>query len=242
MATSKELLRAIENGARIETNQGHPVEYAPRQKGDRKPWRYQEGSSFYRYTAANCVAVAPAEAEEKEENVIEKIDMEGINHSMKRVTTAVQELGQKITPEVIEALRYLRNTPHHGTADMVNVLDNAGIFSLIDEATGYDVDPAPERVSKCTCGHSRVSFPAALGEDMHAAGCPGDPAEWGDMAYAPVGSPEWERRMNTPAGAYATSPRPTGFERNQMAARVSKCTCPAAMAHHFPHCPSYKEN
>lgn len=26
--------------------------------------------------------------------------------------------------------------------------------------------------SACTCGHSRVKFPVALGKDMHALNCP----------------------------------------------------------------------
>lgn len=86
-----------------------------------------------------------------------------------------------ITPEMIEALRTLRTTSHEMSLKLVKALatlDNAGIFAPIDEATGYDVDPAPERVSKCDCwpiiDRTRVG---------HNPGCPGDPEEWGDMAY-----------------------------------------------------------
>jgi hypothetical protein len=87
-----------------------------------------------------------------------------------------------ITPEVVQALRYLRNPNTLYPSKMVdalNVLDNAGIFAAIDEATGYDIDPEPERVSKCTC-------PPEMADHLfvkHLTGCPGDPAEWGDSAF-----------------------------------------------------------
>jgi hypothetical protein len=92
----------------------------------------------------------------------------------------------KITPEIITALQVLRNssgTP--GTAHQsamksaIDILDNAGIFAAIDEATGYDVDPEPERVSRCTCPQGGFTRPTGT----HRTGCPGDPAEWGDLAY-----------------------------------------------------------
>ena len=84
-----------------------------------------------------------------------------------------------ITPEVIEALRTLRKIAWGGDVeDAINVLDNAGVFKAIDEATGYDVDPEPVKVSKCYC---ESSF-QRLNMD-HSEGCPCDPAEWGDMAY-----------------------------------------------------------
>lgn len=77
-----------------------------------------------------------------------------------------------ITPEMIEALKVLRNTvrdcPPSPLRSAINLLDNAGVFAAIDEATGYG-DPEPTPV-------------------------PGlDPAEWGDMAYgspAERGTPE----------------------------------------------------
>lgn len=86
----------------------------------------------------------------------------------------------KITPEVIHALRNIRAFAQGERRDVsheINILDNAGIFAAIDEATGYDVDPEPERVSKCTCapGWERGAY--------HKPNCPGDPAEWGDMAF-----------------------------------------------------------
>lgn len=87
----------------------------------------------------------------------------------------------KITPEVIEALSRLRQeVAGYAGADLMDAfstLDNAGVFAAIDEATGYDVDPAPERVSKCTCSGLQ------LGKFQHFDGCPGDPAEWGDSAF-----------------------------------------------------------
>lgn len=85
-----------------------------------------------------------------------------------------------ITPKVIEALRTLRDL-HASDLEYrqaINVLDNAGVFKAIDEATGYDVSPALVKVSKCTC-HNRVG----LNPDQHENDCPGDPAEWGDLAY-----------------------------------------------------------
>jgi len=88
-----------------------------------------------------------------------------------------------VTPEVIEALRVLRSATHlhEGLGNAIHTLDNAGIFAAIDEATGYDIDPAPERVSKCTC--PATTLRRGFG---HLQACPGDPAEWGDMAYTVV--------------------------------------------------------
>src|SRR3990172_2927616 len=64
MATTKELLKAQDNGAQIHTEDasggiGGPVEYSPRYKGDRQPWVQHEGRNWYRYTAARCIAVDP---------------------------------------------------------------------------------------------------------------------------------------------------------------------------------------
>lgn len=84
----------------------------------------------------------------------------------------------KITPEVIEALRKLRmHVKFYADINSeFNILDNAGIFAPIDETTGYDIDPV-ERISKCTC------HPAPDARSSHHYACPGDPAEYGDMAY-----------------------------------------------------------
>lgn len=99
-----------------------------------------------------------------------------------------------ITPEVIKALQVLRKLTHSIEVQFaIADLDNAGIFSAIDEATGYDIDPAPERVSKCTCPASRVAFPTKLGNDLHTANCPGDPAVWGDLAFTTAEALENER-------------------------------------------------
>lgn len=80
-----------------------------------------------------------------------------------------------VTPEVIEAVAYLRNwmVINPNMKEAFDVLDNAGVFKEIDDATGYDVNPQAEPVSKCTC-------PAAMAH--HLEGCPGDPEEWGDLA------------------------------------------------------------
>lgn len=92
----------------------------------------------------------------------------------------------KITPDVVKALATIRNQPGRTSdealaniVDAFDVLDNAGIFAAIDEATGYDIDPEAERVSKCTCPPSYLNN----NRGRHQYGCPGDPAEWGDMAY-----------------------------------------------------------
>lgn len=53
-----------------------------------------------------------------------------------------------VTPEIIEALRTLRAfaagpTLPNSVRAAVNTLDNAEVFAVIDEQTGYDVDPEP---------------------------------------------------------------------------------------------------
>lgn len=85
----------------------------------------------------------------------------------------------EITQEMINALATLRRAPYTGSRiqDALNVLDNAGIFAAIDSASGYDITPAPERVSKCTCPELSTRT------GLHLHGCPGDAAEWGDAAY-----------------------------------------------------------
>lgn len=99
------------------------------------------------------------------------------------VTTKRAMVKPEISNKVIEALRTLRLESlkwfDQDAQDALNVLDNAGVFRAIDEASGYDIDPAPAPVSKCTC--IKRTFPIAV--KNHSAGCPGDPAEWGDMAY-----------------------------------------------------------
>lgn len=87
----------------------------------------------------------------------------------------------RVTTEMTRALAMLRGRavfyPGDDIQNAIDILDNAGIFSAIDEATGYDVDPEPEPVSKCDC-------PGVVRRTgQHLNGCPGDPAEWGDMAY-----------------------------------------------------------
>lgn len=87
-----------------------------------------------------------------------------------------------ITSEMIQALAALRNNVRSDetsetVAQAIVVLDNAGIFAAIDSATGYDITPAPERVSKCTCPVLERKYGG------HHPGCPGDAAEWGDLAY-----------------------------------------------------------
>lgn len=88
-----------------------------------------------------------------------------------------------VTTEMIEALRTLRMKSRvwfdQDAQDAVDILDNAGVFAAIDEATGYDIDPAPERVSKCTCPQGGFTRPTGT----HRPGCPGDPAEYGDNAF-----------------------------------------------------------
>lgn len=169
MATSAELLKAIETGAEIRiTIAGEPtgglVKYSPRYKGDKKPWAYPEGRHIYRYMARECDAVTPAAGTaEEEENVT--------------------EIKTEVTSEMIVALAKLRE--HAGYYSDIRgsfeLLDNAGVFAAIDEATGYDVNPvqvgsdewraamgaalaetplyAPrrqEQTSRCTCPEGEV--------------------------------------------------------------------------------------
>jgi hypothetical protein len=96
----------------------------------------------------------------------------------------------EITPEVIEALRKLRKTYLYPAEQAAfDTLDNAGVFAAIDEAAGYDTAPESQQVSKCTCpvieGYDIVNGGIKRGRN-HSQGCPGDPAEWGDMATRPV--------------------------------------------------------
>lgn len=76
-----------------------------------------------------------------------------------------------ITPEVIEALAYLRRMWNlDATAKQrFDVLDNAGIFAAIDEASDYDTDTEPVRVRECTC-HVRGFLDKS---GPHAPGCGG---------------------------------------------------------------------
>jgi len=103
-----------------------------------------------------------------------------------------------ITPELIEALHTIRTmelTTPAGRLVMieaVRTLDDAGIFAAIDEATGYDVDSEPGRISRCTCPDT--DYRQATGN--HHANCPGDPAEWGDLAYAP-NTKAWREAIET---------------------------------------------
>lgn len=75
--------------------------------------------------------------------------------------TKESSLKIEITPEVIAALATLRTAHNWEThlGDAVDVLDNAGVFRSIDEATGYDVSAQPEPVSKCARRPSRYVRP-----------------------------------------------------------------------------------
>lgn len=72
--------------------------------------------------------------------------------------TPSKEENMNVTPEVIQALALIRSQPGSTSEEAlanvlgaIDILDNAGVFAAIDEATGYDVDPEPQRTSKCTC-------------------------------------------------------------------------------------------
>jgi hypothetical protein len=106
----------------------------------------------------------------------------GPRDNKERGVVKIAKVKPEFAPEVIEALRTLRKIAWGGDVeDAINILDNAGVFKAIDEATGYDVDPEPVKVSKCTCPGWKLN---GLGRvETHRPGCPGDPAEWGDMAY-----------------------------------------------------------
>lgn len=89
-----------------------------------------------------------------------------------------------VAPEVIEALRFLRQLTHSIEVQFaICELDNAGIFAAIDEASNYGEDPVPVKVSRCTCPPPYGSDRSTRVSGHHLTGCPGDPAEWGDMAY-----------------------------------------------------------
>ncbi|HKY45022.1 MAG TPA: hypothetical protein VJM50_18165 [Pyrinomonadaceae bacterium] len=119
--------------------------------------------------------------------------------SCKTPRVPAQAKSSKITPEMVEALRWLRKRSNVDVMSRAHfdTLDNAGVFSAIDEMTGYDIDPEPcscpvpyphsghnpgcpqAPVSKCTCPKTVPQVEAG----NHFPNCPGDPAEWGDMAY-----------------------------------------------------------
>ena len=230
MATSKELLRAIKGGATVQNQHGEPVEYRPSVPGDRKPWKLA-GRDQLGWGAGDCVAVTPVEvvpAAEKDrirfeadwareqEDAIKDSTVEGTFHTY-----------LKITPEVIEALYVLRRNAHSygmdiSTGEAFDVLDNAGIFAPIDETTGYDVDPEPERVSKCTCS------PAALKTTggAHAPSCPGDPAEYGDMAYTVVGQDDM-RDVAARIRKQPYQPERVGNHEHSSAPSKDRRPCPA---------------
>lgn len=87
-----------------------------------------------------------------------------------------------ITPEVIAALKWLRTGWDGDNSEQAiiyfNILDDSGVYAEIDEATGYDVNPE-QRVSKCNCSKTVPQVEAG----NHFPNCPGDPAEWGDLAF-----------------------------------------------------------
>lgn len=58
MAGSDDLLKAQRAGAEILHN-GAPVEFAPRYKHDRKPWKPTGPGRVMRYSAGQCVAYFP---------------------------------------------------------------------------------------------------------------------------------------------------------------------------------------
>jgi hypothetical protein len=118
------------------------------------------------------------------------------------------EITSGVTPEVIAALADLRRGKDALVwQDAIKILDNAGVFAAIDEATGYDVDSNPslvewaaaQPVSKCTCpaderlksgtdNHyiecpeapvSKCTCPPSYAANQHHdRGCPGDPFDW----------------------------------------------------------------
>lgn len=59
--SSRDLLRARDEGARIETSQGCDVGYFPRHRGDRLPWLMKGWPDEIRYrrSSAECRAVTP---------------------------------------------------------------------------------------------------------------------------------------------------------------------------------------
>jgi len=147
----------------------------------------------------------------------EKLTPEQLAKVSETATVASRGLGKmaaEITPMVVMALAYLRaqGTLDEDAKKAVDILDNAGVFAAIDEATGYDVDPGPERVSKCKC------LAGPTGRNNHHPNCPGNPAEYGDSAYVQVGSDEWHRRMGQ---ALAQTP----LYAHRVEAPAGKCSC-----------------
>lgn len=185
MATSKELLKAIENGAEIRVGTtGKLVEYSPRYKGDRLAWTYKENTTVYRYAAKECVAVpmidrdaqaedlAKASAEENtaaevpEYKVIGQDDMRSVVARLKAPLPVLKaKVKPEVSPEVIEALRMLRLNGRYDNElrPYIDTLDNAGIFAAVDEATRYNTEPvkAPARAfppETAPCAHCRGDY------------------------------------------------------------------------------------
>lgn len=127
----------------------------------------------------------------------------------------------KITPEVIRALAMLRNNASNWNSlrQAADILDNAGIFAPIDETTGYDIDPV-ERISKCTC------HPAPDARSSHHYGCPGDPAEYGDMAFKVVGQDDM-RDVAARIRKQPYQPERVGNHERSSAPSKDRRPCPA---------------
>lgn len=153
MATSKELLKAIEEGKEIRiTFGGEPtgglVEYSPRYKGDRKAWTYTDSTGMdIRYAAKDVAAVTPAPVVEE--------------------TSAAEPTKPVVTPQMVQALTDLRTAlAISGSVNQAVVrralqtLMTAGVFAEIDAVTG------------CTCkGLYRYET-----HGIHGDFCPGDKA------------------------------------------------------------------
>lgn len=75
----------------------------------------------------------------------------------------------EITPDVIRALAVLRMSDNAIISQAVAVLDNAGVFAEIDEATGYDID--------LTDANALPDSPIGMWPTYTT---PLDAAEWGD--------------------------------------------------------------
>ena len=260
MATSKELIKAIKQGAEVRIMiAGEPtgglVKYSPRHTGDREAWAYQEGRHVYRYTAARCAAVFPPAEVPAEEpmNVetknpgssfaeavavaIEKRNAGGdetcgcVNRGSaegEHASDCIAGLNEtapadkRVTPEVVQALRTLRGDgKYHGMTrpfrDAFNILDNAGIFSAIDEASDYGTVPSPDakpQVSTCTCP---IGAGPVWGRD-HLNGCPGDPAA-ASTCTCPGGTWNGQQHLSTCPDA----------------AVLVECTCGPGVAAQFGH-------
>ena len=110
-----------------------------------------------------------------------------------------------ITPEVVAALALLRRTYMSDSVEHAfDVLDNAGVFTAIDEAAGYgmfDVPTAPS--TDCDCQMARLAdhdYDCTKAERVSCCTC--------------------------------TKPRPEGAHWTDCPkaapVKVSKCTCPSA--------------